>query len=53
MSERLSHTYQVFISGVNPGSPQRAFNAETATAAVEVLAIGAPPVSGDVHAYEP
>ena len=41
------------LFAVDPGSPQRAFNPETATAAVEVLAIGAPPVSGDVHAYEP
>lgn len=41
------------LFAIDPGSPQRAFNAETATAAVEVLAIGAPPVSGDVHAYEP
>src|SRR6056297_3255194 len=43
-------TYEVDENGlfaVEPGSPQRAFNPETATAAVEVLAIGAPPVSGD------
>ncbi|HET7324922.1 MAG TPA: cupin domain-containing protein [Halococcus sp.] len=41
------------LFSVDPGSPQRAFNPESATSAVCVLAIGAPPVSGDVHAYEP
>jgi mannose-6-phosphate isomerase-like protein (cupin superfamily) len=41
------------LFAVASGSPQRAFNPDDAVAAVEVLAIGAPPVSGDVHAYEP
>ena len=54
--ETPEETHEIGENGlfaVDPGSPQRAFNPETATAAVEVLAIGAPPVSGDVHAYEP
>jgi mannose-6-phosphate isomerase-like protein (cupin superfamily) len=54
--ETPEKTYEIErddVFTVEPGSPQRAFNPETATAAVEVLAIGAPPVSGDVHPYEP
>ena len=49
-------TYEVTEDGlfaVDPGSPQRAFNPEDARTPVEVLAIGAPPTEGDVHAYEP
>lgn len=42
---------EVFV--VDPGSPQRAHNPETADAAVELLAIGAPPAAGDAVAYEP
>lgn len=38
---------------VEPGSPQRAFNPEDADERVELIAIGAPAVSGDVHAYDP
>ncbi|MFC6989875.1 cupin domain-containing protein [Haloplanus sp. GCM10025708] len=38
---------------VDPGSPQRAYNPEDADAAVEVVAVGAPPADDDVHAYEP
>jgi len=34
-------------------SPHRAHNADDADEAVEVLAIGAPIVEGDVHPYEP
>lgn len=41
------------LFAVDPGSPQRAFNSEDADGPVDVLAVGAPPVSGDVHAYEP
>lgn len=38
---------------VEPESPQRAFNPETAEATVDVVAVGAPPSDGDVHPYEP
>lgn len=54
--ETPDETYEVDENGlfaIDPGSPQRAFNPESATEPVDVLAIGAPPVSGDVHAYEP
>jgi mannose-6-phosphate isomerase-like protein (cupin superfamily) len=37
---------------VDPGSPQRAFNPETAETATRVLAIGAPSVD-DAHPYDP
>jgi len=37
---------------VDPGSPQRAFNPETADTSTRVLAIGAPSVD-DAHPYEP
>ncbi|MFB6122726.1 MAG: cupin domain-containing protein [Haloferacaceae archaeon] len=37
---------------VDPGSPQRAFNPETADAATRILAIGAPSVD-DAHPYDP
>ncbi|GAB7021095.1 cupin domain-containing protein [Halostagnicola bangensis] len=36
---------------VDPGSPHRAFNPQSASAAVEVLALGAPSVD-DAHPYE-
>jgi len=38
---------------VGPDSPQFAFNPEDADETVDVIAIGAPPVDGDAHAYEP
>ena len=38
---------------VDPRSPQRAHNPETAETAVELLAIGAPPVADDAVVYEP
>ena len=38
---------------VDPGSPQRAYNAVDADGPVTVLAIGAPPADGDVDAYDP
>lgn len=38
---------------VSPGDPQRAHNPEDADDPVEVLAIGAPKVSGDATAYDP
>jgi mannose-6-phosphate isomerase-like protein (cupin superfamily) len=53
--ETPNETYHVEeddLFAVDPGSPQRAFNPADATEPVDVLAIGAPPVSGDVHAYE-
>ncbi|WP_416838097.1 cupin domain-containing protein [Haloferax sp. DFSO52] len=37
----------------DPGSPHRAHNPEDASKAVELLAIGAPAVSGDAEAYDP
>lgn len=37
---------------VDPGSPQRAFNPDTADTATRVLAIGAPSVD-DAHPYDP
>jgi len=54
--ETPDETYEVPEDGlfaVDPGSPQRAFNPEDAETPVDVLAIGAPPAEGDVHAYEP
>lgn len=36
-----------------PESPHRAYNPEDAESPVTVVAIGAPAVSGEVHAYEP
>jgi mannose-6-phosphate isomerase-like protein (cupin superfamily) len=54
--ETPEETYEVGpndLFTVDPGSPQRAFNPEDAEAAVDVLAIGAPPVDDDAHAYEP
>jgi len=44
-------TDELFV--VDPGSPQRAHNPETADTAVELLAIGAPPVADDAVVYEP
>jgi uncharacterized cupin superfamily protein len=41
------------LFAVDPGSPQRAYNPAEADAAVELIAVGAPAVSGDVHAYDP
>jgi len=38
---------------VDPGSPQRAHVADDADGPATVLAIGAPPSDGDVHAYDP
>jgi mannose-6-phosphate isomerase-like protein (cupin superfamily) len=38
---------------VEPESPQFAYNPEDADEAVDVVAIGAPAVEGEVHAYEP
>ena len=54
--ETPDETYEVPEDGlfaVDPGSPQRAFNPVDAETPVDVLAIGAPPAEGDVHAYEP
>jgi mannose-6-phosphate isomerase-like protein (cupin superfamily) len=41
------------LFAVDSGSPQRAYNPADADESVEVLAIGAPPVSGDAVAYDP
>lgn len=41
------------LFAVDPESPQRAYNPEDAEEPVEVLAIGAPAVSGDARKYEP
>ncbi|MFB6255839.1 MAG: cupin domain-containing protein [Haloplanus sp.] len=38
---------------VEPDSPQFAYNPENADESVDVIAIGAPAVDGDVHAYDP
>ena len=54
--ETPERTYEVpegSLFAVEPESPQRAFNPEDASEPVDVLAIGAPPASGDAHAYEP
>lgn len=40
------------LFAVAPGNPQRAYNPTDANAAVRVVAVGAPQVDGDVHAYE-
>ncbi|WP_058367598.1 cupin domain-containing protein [Haloparvum sedimenti] len=41
------------LFAVDPGSPQRAHVPADADEAATVLAIGAPAVSGDAHAYDP
>ena len=41
------------IFAVQPEAPQRAYNPADAERSVEVVAIGAPPVSGDAVKYEP
>ncbi|SEO61354.1 Mannose-6-phosphate isomerase, cupin superfamily [Halogranum amylolyticum] len=54
--ETPEETYEVGpndLFAVEPESPQRAFNPEDATEAVDVVAVGAPPSADDVHAYEP
>ncbi|WP_299334571.1 cupin domain-containing protein [Haloplanus sp.] len=38
---------------VEPDNPQFAYNPEDAADTVDVVAIGAPAVDGDVHVYEP
>lgn len=42
---------QLFM--VEPESPQRAYNPDEASEPVRALALGAPPVDGDAHPYEP
>jgi mannose-6-phosphate isomerase-like protein (cupin superfamily) len=54
--ETPERTYEVpegCFFAVEPGSPQRAFNPAEAAETVTVVAVGAPAVSGDVHAYDP
>lgn len=41
------------LFAVDPGSPQRAYNPADADDAITVLAVGAPPVTGDVSMYDP
>lgn len=41
------------LFAVEPESPQRAYNAESADEPVVALVVGAPAVSGEVHPYEP
>jgi mannose-6-phosphate isomerase-like protein (cupin superfamily) len=41
------------LLAVEPDSPQFAYNPEDADEPVDVVAIGAPAVDDDVHAYEP
>lgn len=53
--ETPDETYAVeagHVLFVDPGSPQRAFNPDTADTATRVLAIGAPSVD-DAHPYDP
>ncbi|WP_336023929.1 cupin domain-containing protein [Halobellus salinisoli] len=54
--ETPEETYRVepgSLFAATPGSPHRAYNPEDAAEAVEILAIGAPAVSGDANVYEP
>lgn len=54
--ETPEETYEVAEDGlfaVDPGSPHRAYNPSDADGAVSVLALGAPPVSGDARQYDP
>jgi len=54
--ETPEETYRVesdSLFAATPGSPHRAHNPADADEAVEVLAIGAPAVSGDANVYEP
>ncbi|WP_129114074.1 cupin domain-containing protein [Halegenticoccus tardaugens] len=41
------------LFAVDPGSPHRAYNPGGADSPVDVIAIGAPPTSGDAHRYDP
>jgi mannose-6-phosphate isomerase-like protein (cupin superfamily) len=40
------------LFAVDPGSPQRAYNPDSADSPVVVLAIGVPPVSDDANPYK-
>ncbi|WP_144904587.1 cupin domain-containing protein [Halobellus captivus] len=54
--ETPEETYRIetgSLFAASPGSPHRAHNPADAEAAVEILAIGAPAVSGDANVYEP
>ena len=53
--ETPDQTYAVAageLFAVDPGSPQRAHNPASADEAVELLAVGAPPVDGDAVPHE-
>ncbi len=54
--ETPDETYEVTeksFFAVEPKSPQRAYNPADADERVTVVAVGAPAVSGDAHAYDP
>jgi mannose-6-phosphate isomerase-like protein (cupin superfamily) len=54
--ETPAETFEVSagdLFAVDPNSPQRAYNPADATGPVELLAVGAPAVSGDAVAYDP
>jgi mannose-6-phosphate isomerase-like protein (cupin superfamily) len=54
--ETPDETYEIpeeSFFAVEPKSPQRAYNPADADGRVTVVAIGAPAVSGDAHAYDP
>jgi quercetin dioxygenase-like cupin family protein len=54
--ETPEETYEVpagDLFAVDPNSPQRAYNPADAADPVELLAVGAPAVSGDAVAYDP
>ncbi|GAB6879559.1 hypothetical protein JCM17823_18330 [Halorubrum gandharaense] len=53
--ETPEKTFEVPADGlfaVDPGSPHRAYNPADAEEAVDLLALGAPPVAGDAVPYE-
>jgi mannose-6-phosphate isomerase-like protein (cupin superfamily) len=51
--EGTHHVDSGSLFAATPGSPHRAHNPADADGAVEVLAVGAPPVEGDANPYEP
>lgn len=51
--ERIYEVGPDELFAAEPESPHRAFCPEDAAEAVELLAIGAPNVSGEVHAFDP
>ncbi|WP_081927570.1 cupin domain-containing protein, partial [Halobellus rufus] len=54
--ETPEETYRVesgSLFAATPGSPHRAYNPDGSGEPVEILAVGAPAVSGDANVYEP